>query len=140
MVRSFASDVDDNSGIPPKNRRNAANLIAHADRKAPRAMTIYVIEIDGRSIAAFRADTRAHADVRMRDRAFRDDLMVLATGGRPLWNGLADMQIRHALPAEEATWRASHARAIRQGSIEEDDDEWIAFLVALTDPDRRKRR
>jgi hypothetical protein len=27
----------------------------------------------------------------------------------------------------------------RQGNIESDDDEWIAFLVALTDPDRRKR-
>ena len=103
-------------------------------------MTIYVVEIEGRRIAAFRADTSAHAGVRMHDRAFRDDLMVLATGGRPLWNGLADMQTRPALPAEEATWRASQAKAIRQGSIEEDDDEWIAFLVALTDPDRRKRR
>jgi len=41
---------------------------------------------------------------------------------------------------EEAAWRASQAKAIRQGSIEGDDDEWIAFLVALGDPDRRKRR
>jgi hypothetical protein len=103
-------------------------------------MTIYVVEIEGRSIAAFRADTSSHADVRMRDRAFRDDLMVLATGGRPLWDGRADILIRHALPGEEATWRASHAKAIRQGSIEGDDDEWIAFLVALTDPERRRRR
>jgi hypothetical protein len=32
---------------------------------------------------------------------------------------------------------ASRARAIRQGKIESDDDEWIAFRVALTVPDRR---
>ena len=31
-------------------------------------------------------------------------------------------------------WRASRARAIRRGNIESDDDEWIAFLVVLTDP------
>ena len=31
------------------------------------------------------------------------------------------------------------AKAIRRGNIESDDDAWIAFLVALTDLDRRKR-
>jgi len=114
-----------------ENRRNAANLIAHADRKAPRAMTIYVIEIDGRSIAAFRADTRAHANVRMRDRAFRDDLMVLApAAGRCGTDWPTCDPPRPA--GEEATWRASQCKAIREGSIAGDDDEWIAFLVALT--------
>src|SRR5213596_796897 len=42
-----------------------------------------------------------------------------------------------ARPDEEAKWRASRAKAIRQGNIEENDVGWIAFLVALTD--RRKR-
>jgi hypothetical protein len=102
-------------------------------------MTIYVVEVKGRGIAAFHADNGPAAEVRVRDRFFRDDLMVLATDGLPLWDGVTGLRVRQALPGEEAKWRASRARAIRQGNIESDDDEWIAFLVALTDPDRRKR-
>ena len=75
--------------------------------------------------------------VRVRDPLFRDDLMVLATDGLPLWDGMADIQVRPAFPEEEARWRASRANAIRHGNIE--DDTWIAFLVALTDLDRRRR-
>jgi hypothetical protein len=44
--------------------------------------------------------------------------------------------LRLVRPDEEVKWRASRAKAIRQGNIEENDVGWIAFLVALTD--RRK--
>jgi hypothetical protein len=64
---------------------------------------------------------------------------VLATDGVPLWDGVADIVVRQALPNEEAKWRASRARAIRQGNIEGRDDAWIAFLVALTDFDQGKQ-
>ena len=53
-------------------------------------------------------------------------------------DGMADIQVRPAFPAEEARWRASRAKAIRHGNIESEDDTWIAFLVALTDLDRRR--
>ncbi len=96
-------------------------------------MTVYVAEIKGRGIAAFHADTGSDAERVVRDRVFRDDLMVLATGGLPLWDGVTDIKIRLAGPDEEAKWRASRAKAIRQGNIEENDVGWIAFLVALTD-------
>ena len=65
-------------------------------------------------------------------------LMVLATDGLPLGDGMADIQVRPAFPEEEARWRASRAKAIRHGNIEREDDTWIAFLVALTDLDRRR--
>jgi hypothetical protein len=32
--------------------------------------------------------------------------------------------------------KTERAKAIRQCNIEREDDSWIAFLVALTDPDR----
>jgi hypothetical protein len=102
-------------------------------------MTIYVVEVAGRGIAAFHADNGPAAELRVHDRFLRDDLMVLATDGLPLWDGVTALQVRQALPGEEAKWRASRARAVRQGNIESDDDEWITFLVALTDPGRRKR-
>jgi hypothetical protein len=44
--------------------------------------------------------------------------MVLASNGLPLWDGVADIQIRQALSGEEAKWRASRAKAIRQCDIE----------------------
>jgi hypothetical protein len=52
--------------------------------------------------------------------------------------GVAKIDIRQALPDEEAKWRASRAKAIRHGNIEREDDTWIVFLVALTDLDRRR--
>ena len=44
-------------------------------------MTVYVAEIKGRGIAAFHADNGAEAERLVRDRVFRDDLMVLASNG-----------------------------------------------------------
>jgi hypothetical protein len=100
---------------------------------------IYVAIVKERGIAAFHAESDRAAEVQVRDSTFRDDLMVLATGGVPLWDGVTDIQVRRALPNEEARWRASRARAIRQGSIESEDDTWIAFLVALSDLGRQRR-
>jgi len=102
-------------------------------------MTVYVAEVKGKGIAAFHADDHSCAELRVRDRIFRDDLMALATGCVPLWDGISDILIRQAHADEEAQWRASHSRAIRQGNIAANDDEWVAFLVSLTDPDRRRR-
>ena len=96
-------------------------------------MTVYVAEIKGRGVAAFHADTGSEAERVVRDRVFRDDLMVLASGGLPLWDGVTDIEVRPARPDEEAKWRASRAKAIRRGTIEANDAGWIAFLVALTD-------
>jgi len=103
-------------------------------------LTVYVADIMGRGVAAFQADNGSDAARLVCDRVFRDDLMALATGGLPLWDGVAEIQVRQARPDEEAKWRASRAKAIRHGNIEGMEEAWIAFLVALTDPDRRKRR
>ena len=103
-------------------------------------MAIYVAEIKGRGIAAFHADSTPIAELFVRNRAFCDDLMVAMTDSLPLWDGVTRITVRCAHPAEEAKWRGARARAIRRGDIEADDQAWITFLVALTDPDRRKRR
>src|SRR5215211_833688 len=84
-------------------------------------MTVYVAEIKGRGIAAFHADNGSDAERLVRDHVFRDDFMVLATGGLPLWDGVTDIEVRLARPDEEVKWRASRAKAIRQGNIEEND-------------------
>jgi hypothetical protein len=92
------------------------------DLVGSKIMTVYVAEIKGRGIAAFHANNGSDAERLVRDRVFRDDLMVLAaTGGLPLWDGVTDIEVRLARPDEEAKWRASRAKAIRQGNIEEND-------------------
>jgi hypothetical protein len=100
-------------------------------------MTIFVAVIKGRGIAAFHADSDHDAEHFVRDYIFRDDLMTLITDGLPIWDGLAVIEVRQAFLGEEAEWRASRAKAIRYGNIEDGDDTWLAFLVALTDRRRR---
>jgi hypothetical protein len=65
-------------------------------------MPVYVVEIKGRGIAAFHADNGSAAELRVRDRFFRDDLMILASNGLPLWDGISAFRVRQALPGEEA--------------------------------------
>jgi hypothetical protein len=104
-----------------------------------KAMTVFVVVIKDKGIVALTAERRLEAEERVCDRIFRDDLMVLESGGLPLWDGVTDIQIRDALPHEEEKWRSSYARAMRNGSIDGGDDTWIAFLVPLADRERQKR-
>ena len=55
-------------------------------------MTVYVADIGGRGVAAFQADSDSDAERLARDRVFRDDLMVLTTGGLPLWDGVSAIE------------------------------------------------
>src|SRR5437016_9225734 len=71
----------------------------------PKIMKVYVAEIKGRGIAAFHANNGSDAERLVRDRVFRDDFMVLATGGLPLWDGVTDIEVRLARPDEEVKWR-----------------------------------
>jgi hypothetical protein len=88
----------------------------------------------------FHADSSGDAENRVHDRIFLDDLMVLATGGLALWDGVSKIDVREALAAEATKWRASRAKAIRQGNIDSTDDTWIAFLVPLSEAGRSRRR
>jgi hypothetical protein len=102
-------------------------------------MPIYVAVIDGRALVAFYADGSSEAGRHARDPLFRDDLMTLATGGLPLWNGITDVVVRQAFSKEEAEWRSSRAKAISQGNIDSEDNAWTAFLVPLSNPNATRR-
>jgi hypothetical protein len=100
-------------------------------------MTVYVAEINGRGIAAFNTADRDSADHFVDSEPFRADLAVLESEGKPLWNGTDDIFIREAFPEEQATFKATQARAIKDEEIEDEDDEWVLFLVPVTDPTGR---
>src|SRR5256886_16971848 len=92
-----------------------------SDLVGSKIMTVYVAEIKGRGIAAFHADNGSDADRLVCDRVFRDDFMVQATGGLPLWDGITDIEVRLARPHEEEKWRASPPQPIPPGQIEGKD-------------------
>ena len=96
-------------------------------------MTVYVVEISGRAIAAFNAGNEMQAEGRAASKSFRADLTVLENEGHRLWNGRDEIFVRKAFPAEEGQFGASQARAIKDKEIDEDDD-WLMFLIPVTDP------
>jgi len=70
-------------------------------------MTTYVVEINGRGIAAFNAENRDLAEAFFRDKGFQTDLMTFDDDqGKRLWNGIDELLLREAFPEE-------HARCLR---------------------------
>jgi len=98
-------------------------------------MTIYVAELEGRPIIAFFAETQGEAFSFIDDNeAVRDDLMVLESDGRSVWDGEAEIHIREAFAEERGEWDASRARAILSGEQDAHDDDWLVFLISVSDP------
>src|SRR4051812_13288650 len=98
-------------------------------------MTIYVAEIEGRAIVAFGAENYAEARDLMATEWLHDDLAVLETNGRPLWDGKSELHVREAVEEEHAEWESSWAAALLQGEATADEkDEWVVYLVPVSDP------
>jgi hypothetical protein len=96
-------------------------------------MTVYVAEISGRGIVAFDAANEDEARARLADMAFRRNLVVFQYQGRPLWDGVSEIQLRGALPNEAETWQASHATSGLAGGSG-DREYGLVFLVPVIDP------
>ena len=94
-------------------------------------MTVYVAEIAGRGIVAFEAEDEGAAQARLADRAFRRDLYVFRSGDRALWDGVSEIRLRAALPAEAETWAAHRTVA---GRAEDLGRYQRAFLVPVVNP------
>ena len=97
-------------------------------------MTIYVLEIAGKAVAACNFDTRAEAEEWPRAGWFQDDLHALESEGKPLWDGIAELHVREAFDEEADRWRTMRKQAIRKGEVDEEDDSFVAFLVPVSDP------
>jgi hypothetical protein len=96
-------------------------------------MTIYVAEISGRGIAAFDAADEDEAKARLADTALRRDLVLLQNQGRPLWDGVSEIQLRGALPKEAETWQTGYSTAGKPGGSA-DHQHGLVFLVPVVDP------
>ena len=64
-------------------------------------MAVYVAEIDGRAVVAFNAENDLEAQVVIEDEIFQNDLAVLESRGRPIWDGESWMV--YLLPVSDPT-------------------------------------
>ena len=98
-------------------------------------MSVFVAEILGRGIVAFDAATEDDAKALLSDEALRRDLHVFQNQGRCLWDGIAEINLRGALPKEAETWQASRTTASQSG-LPGGQADWRIFLLPVVDPSR----
>jgi hypothetical protein len=98
-------------------------------------MNIYTVEIAGKTVAAFKASSIAKADELAHSEAFETGLRELESDGEPLWDGKMPIAVRLASEDEQGRWHADKARALlaKQLHVDEPADDWIAFLVPVSD-------
>lgn len=92
-------------------------------------MTIYVAEINGEALIAFRADDDEEARAMAADNEgdLRVALLeVVRVDGTPLWDGTSTVEIRVAKDSERAQWEAE---------ADGDSDEFEVFLIPVYDPE-----
>ena len=101
-------------------------------------MAVYVAEIDGRAVVAFNAENDLEAQVVIEDEIFQNDLAVLESSGRPIWDGEAEINIRESDEVEKGKFESSRAKAVLEGEVGE-RESWMVYLVPVSDPTDDKR-
>ena len=91
-------------------------------------MSLYTIEISGRPILVFTAETLEDAEDYRDSPALHEDLLSHEHAGSPLWDGDALLFLRLAEAEEDAKWQVSFAKGREEGDAEAGGD-WAAFLV-----------
>jgi hypothetical protein len=90
---------------------------------------IFVIEINGKSVLAFNADSQIDAELKAQNPMLCSDLMVFETADGPLWNGEDEIIVREALPAERESWL--FVRAHTEPAEGQDDLTLQTYLARL---------
>jgi len=75
-------------------------MMMPAKAEAP-PLPVFVLEIDGQPILAFRAATFRQARELGKEDWLQEDLKRMMIGYRPLWDGKSPIRVRRAGPAEE---------------------------------------
>ncbi|MBB3317133.1 hypothetical protein FHT77_003015 [Rhizobium sp. BK181] len=94
-------------------------------------MDYFTIEIDGQPVASFRSENADDAKSFFEAEDFREDLTVLQSQGKPVWDGVAPLSLRKAT-AEEAS-EVEHAYEFDDDPERTIDDEFVVFLVPISD-------
>jgi hypothetical protein len=96
-------------------------------------MDYFTIEIGGSAVACFRSENDEDAQHFFEADDFREDLTVLQTQGKPVWDGVTAITLRKAT-ADEAS-EVEHAYEFDDDPARTIDDEFVVFLIPISDMD-----
>jgi hypothetical protein len=105
-------------------------------------MIVFVIEINGRAILAFDADSQLKAEQLATSPEIRSDLMVYETADGPIWNGQDEIVVRQAPPNERARWLFGRAHTEPPDTSGEEAPALLIYLVEIVneaDSDARSK-
>jgi hypothetical protein len=91
---------------------------------------MFTVEIAGRAIAVTNAD-EAQARELIESEEFREDLTVIQSEGKPIWDGKATLDLRPATPAEEEEFE--EADDLDDEDEADDDEPSVVFLIDIDD-------
>ena len=86
---------------------------------------VFILEIDGRPVLAFVATTLREALELGREDWLRNDLRVLKSGGKPLWDVTAKIGVRGAKSDEVAAYKTDVPE------LDNAEELGMAFIVEL---------
>ncbi len=88
---------------------------------------VFVIETNGKALAAFEAVSGREAKELLKERWFRDELLSLRSNAQQVWDGAAVLKTRIANDAEIAEFRNSASRT----KSEDLDGVFLAYLIPI---------
>ncbi|MDB5643907.1 MAG: hypothetical protein JWN07_3224 [Hyphomicrobiales bacterium] len=91
---------------------------------------MFTVEIAGRAIAVTNADETQAREL-IESEEFREDLTVIHSDGKPIWDGKATLDLRPATPDEEEEFE--DADDLDEEDEADDDEPSVVFLIDIDD-------
>jgi hypothetical protein len=96
-------------------------------------MDHFTIEIGGNAVACFRSENDEDAKHFFEADDFREDLTILQSQGKAVWDGVAPITLRKATTEEAG--EVEHAYEFDDDPARTIDDEFVVFLIPISDMD-----
>ena len=91
---------------------------------------MFTVEIEGRAIAVTNAQ-EAQARELIESEEFLEDLTVIHSGGKPIWDGETELSLRPATPAEVEEFE--DADDLDEDETVDEDEPSVVFLIDIDD-------
>ena len=91
---------------------------------------VYVVEIDGRAVAAIEAPAQEEAERHAQSFGFGMSLRIVERAGNPLWDGRSKILLRPPSAQEEAKWNAIVSRRNKEAIVA---NESVSAMIPFGD-------
>ena len=95
--------------------------------KPQQTLRVFVIEAEGQRIVAFEAASHREASEIRKEQWFRDELTLLQSNKKPIWDGKASLSVRIAEPTEVLEYERAESSALNRDR----DELFLVYLIPL---------